>query len=44
MKEMIKFLENKIQRCIEYGDMEREKWAFIQALKKANKLSCQRNT
>ena len=31
---MIKYLEQQIERCDELGGMEKEKWAFIQCLKK----------
>ena len=39
-QEYIKYLENKINRCDEFGDMKKEKWAFIQALKTARELDC----
>jgi hypothetical protein len=36
MNELIKWLENKIERCDEHGNsMNREKWAFQQCLKEA---------
>ena len=37
-EEHIKFIEGKIQQCIDVQDMEMEKWAFIQCLKNARKL------
>jgi hypothetical protein len=37
-EEYIEFIERKIQTCIEIQGMEREKWAFIQCLKKAREL------
>lgn len=37
-EEHVKFIEGKIQQCIEVQDMEMEKWAFMQCLKNARKL------
>ena len=34
MEEYIKWLENKIEVCLEDKDLQREHWAFCQALKK----------
>lgn len=38
-EEHIKFIEGKIQQCIDMKDMEFEKWAFIQCLKNARKIN-----
>ncbi len=38
-KEIIEYLENKIKRCDEFGDMKKEKWAFQTTLKEVRKLS-----
>jgi hypothetical protein len=38
-KELIEYLENKIKRCDEFGDMSKEKWAFQTTLKEVRKLS-----
>ena len=37
-EEHIRFIEGKIQQCVDVQDMEMEKWAFIQCLKNARKL------
>ena len=37
MKELIEYLEGKIEGCDSLGGMEKEKWAFIQCLKEAKK-------
>jgi len=37
-EEHIKFIERKIQQCIDFQGMEMEKWAFIQCLKNARLL------
>lgn len=34
MEEYIKWLENKIEVCLEDKDLQREHWAFCQALSK----------
>jgi hypothetical protein len=39
MKEYIKWLENKIEVCLEDKDLQREHWAFCQALKKYRELA-----
>jgi trehalose-6-phosphate synthase len=36
-KKLIKYLEKKIEGCIELGGMEKEKWVFIQCLKEVRK-------
>ena len=42
MEEYIKWLENKIEVCLEDKDLQREHWAFCQALKKYRELAlCQ---
>lgn len=38
MEEYIKWLENKIEVCLEDKDLQREHWAFCQALKKYREL------
>jgi hypothetical protein len=38
MEEYIKWLENKIEVCLEDKDLKREHWAFCQALKKYRKV------
>jgi hypothetical protein len=39
MEEYIKWLENKIEVCLEDKDLQREHWAFCQALKKYRDLA-----
>jgi hypothetical protein len=39
MEEYIKWLENKIEVCLEDKDLQREHWAFCQALKKYHELA-----
>ena len=39
MEEYIKWLENKIEVCLEDKDLQREHWAFCQSLKKYRELS-----
>jgi hypothetical protein len=39
MQEYIKWLENKIEVCLEDKDLQREHWAFCQALKKYRELA-----
>jgi hypothetical protein len=39
MEEYIKWLENKIEVCLEDKDLKREHWAFCQALKKYRELA-----
>lgn len=39
MEEYIKWLENKIEVCLEDKDLQREHWAFCQALKKCRELA-----
>jgi hypothetical protein len=39
MEEYIKWLENKIEICLEDKDLQREHWAFCQALKKYRELA-----
>jgi hypothetical protein len=39
MEEYIKWLENKIEVCLEDKDLQRERWAFCQALKKYRELA-----
>ena len=39
MEEYIKWLENKIEVCLEDKDLQREHWAFYQALKKYRELA-----
>ena len=39
MEEYIKWLENKIEVCLDYKDLQREHWAFCQALKKYRELA-----
>lgn len=37
MENLITWLENQIEGCDDLGDMGKEKWAFIQTLKKVRK-------
>jgi hypothetical protein len=39
MEEYIKWLEDKIEVCLEDKDLQREHWAFCQALKKCRELA-----
>lgn len=39
MEDYIKWLENKIEVCLEDKDLQREHWAFCQALKKYRELA-----
>ena len=39
MEEYIKWLEIKIEVCLEDKDLQREHWAFCQALKKYRELA-----
>lgn len=39
MEEYIKWLENKMEVCLEDKDLQREHWAFCQALKKYRELA-----
>lgn len=39
MEEYIKWLENKIEVCLDDKDLQREHWAFCQALKKYRELA-----
>lgn len=39
MEEYIKWLKNKIEVCLEDKDLQREHWAFCQALKKYMELA-----
>jgi hypothetical protein len=39
MEEYIKWLESKIEVCLEDTDLQREHWAFCQALKKYRELA-----
>jgi hypothetical protein len=39
MEEYIKWLENKIEVCLEDKDLQREHWAFCQSLKKYRELA-----
>lgn len=39
MEDYIKWLENKIEVCLEDKDLQREHWAFCQALKKCRELA-----
>lgn len=39
MEEYIKWLENKIEFCLEDKDLQREHWAFCQALSKYHEVS-----
>jgi hypothetical protein len=39
MEEYMKWLENKIEVCLEDKDLQREHWAFCQALKKYRELA-----
>lgn len=39
MEEYLKWLENKIEVCLEDKDLQREHWAFCQALKKYQELA-----
>jgi hypothetical protein len=41
IKEYIKWLENKIEVCLEDKDLQREHWAFCQSLKKYRELALQ---
>lgn len=42
MEEYVKWLENKIEVCLDDKDLQREHWAFCQALKKYRELAlCQ---
>lgn len=38
MEDYIKWLEKKIEVCLEDKDLQREHWAFCQALKKYREL------
>ena len=38
MEEYVKWLENKIELCLEDKDLQREHWAFCQALTKFREL------
>lgn len=42
MNEYIKWLENKIEFCLEDKDLQREHWAFCQALKKYRELEVEK--
>ena len=44
MEEYIKWLENKIEVCLEDKDLQREHWAFCQALKKYRELALRQPT
>ena len=39
MEDYIKWLENKIEVCLDDKDLQREHWAFCQALKKYRELA-----
>jgi hypothetical protein len=39
MTEYIKWLENKIEVCLQDKDLQREHWAFCQAFKKYRELA-----
>ena len=39
MEEYIKWLENRIEVCLEDKDLQREHWTFCQALKKYRELA-----
>jgi len=39
MEEYIKWLENKIEVCLEDKDLQREHWAFCQALSKYREVA-----
>lgn len=39
MEDYIKWLENKIEVCLEDKDLQREHWAFCQAFKKHRELA-----
>lgn len=39
MEEYIKWLEKKIELCLDDKDLQREHWAFCQALKKYRELA-----
>jgi hypothetical protein len=39
MEEYIKWLENKIEVCLDDKDLQREHWAFCQALSKYRELA-----
>ena len=39
MEEYIKWLENKIEVCLEDKDLQSEHWAFCQSLKKYRELA-----
>ena len=40
MENLITWLEKQIEGCNDLGAMEKEKWAFIQTLKKVRKEQC----
>jgi gluconate kinase len=44
MDDYIKWLENKIELCLEDKELQREHWAFCQALKKYRELLDDKNT
>jgi hypothetical protein len=44
MEKYIKWLENKIEVCLEDKDLQREHWAFCQALKKYRELALRQPT
>jgi hypothetical protein len=44
MEEYIKWLENKIEVCLKDKDLQREHWAFCQALKKYRELALHQPT
>lgn len=44
MEEYIKWLENKIEVCLEDKDLQREHWAFCQALSKYRELALRQPT
>lgn len=39
MNELKEFLQKKIKGCDELGDMDKEKWAFLQCLKEVEKIN-----
>lgn len=43
MEEYIKWIENKIEVCLEDKDLQREHWAFCQALKKFREFQDSKN-
>ena len=43
-EEYIKWLENKIEVCLKDKDLQREHWAFCQALKKYRELALRQPT